>query len=157
MSLAHLLFPQAGIFLALEVDRIQHIQEAESVAPLPGAGCQVRGLVACRGQSRVVLNLPGLLPPASTGSGMTLADRPPLWILLEGEADGLVLEIPAPLSFSTPVATAPRPTGTMAICDRGELHSAGVAGLISIRRLLASFRRAAGALATIPHSRVTRR
>ncbi|MCZ6832352.1 MAG: hypothetical protein O7F11_01265 [Acidobacteria bacterium] len=157
MSPAHLLFPQAGFFLALEVDRIQHIQEAESVVPLPGAGCPVRGLAACGGRSRVVLNLPGLLPPAFTGSGMTLTDRPPLWILLQGEADGLVLEIPAPLSFSIPVAEAQRPAGPMAICDRGELHSAGVAGLISIRRLLASFRRAAGALATIPHSRVARR
>jgi len=157
MSPAHLLFPQAGFFLALAVDRIQHIQEAESVVPLPGAGCQIRGLAACGGRSRVVLNLPGLLPPASTGSGMALVDRPPLWILLEGEADGLVLEIPAPLSFSTPVAKAPRPAGTVAICDRGELHPAGVAGLISMRRLLASFRRAAGALATIPHSRVARR
>ena len=157
MSAAHLLFPQAGFFLALPAEQIQRIQEAESVVSLPGAGFPVRGLAACGGRSRVVLNLPGLLPPGAEGSGVTLADRPPLWVLLEGEADGLVLEIPSPLSFSIPVAKAPRPPGTMAICDRGERHAAGIAGLISSRRLLASFRRAAGALATVPDSGLERR
>ncbi|TDI35376.1 MAG: hypothetical protein E2P03_01145 [Acidobacteria bacterium] len=156
MNTAHLLFPQADFFLSLPADRIQRIQEAGSVVPFPGAGGAVRGLSVCGGRSRIVLNLPGLLPPGAAGSDMILADGPPLWVLLEGEADGLVLEIQAPLSFSTPVAKAPRPTGTMVICDRGERHSAGVAGLISTRRLLVSFRRTAGSLTAIPPSGGTR-
>lgn len=152
MSAAHLLFTHGDFLLALPAHRIERIQEVGSVTPLPGAGASVRGLAACGGRSRIVLNLPGLFPMSGTGSAQPLSDHPPLWALLEGVADGLVLEIPAPLSFSRPTARAPRPSGSRVLCDRGERHPAGVAGVISSRRLLVSFRRSAGTLATIPTS-----
>ena len=112
MRASHLLFSHGEMILALPAERIQRIQEAGSVVPLPGAGSSVNGLAACGGRSRVVLNLPGLFLFSGTTCPETLSDRPPLWALLDGVADGLVLEIPAPLSFSTPAARTSRPPGS---------------------------------------------
>jgi len=147
MRKTRLLFRQSGLLLALPVDLIQRVQEAAPVVSLPGAAAPVLGLAACGGCSRVVLNLARLLPVGGGVDASALTDQPPLWVLLEGEAEGLSLEIPAPLSFSGPLEAAPRPAAATTVCDRGERHGTGIAGLLSGRRLLALCRRSLGPLA----------
>ena len=139
-----LLFTAAGHLLAVPVARVTRVQECGPTAPLPGAHAAVQGLAACSGRVHLVLDSDRLLLPSAQET--VIYDRPPLWIMLGGAGEGLILEIRSPVTFASAGSATARPQGTRLLCHRGEVHAEGAAGLLSSRRLRAAVRRTAGPL-----------
>jgi hypothetical protein len=150
MKRPRLLFTAGGHLLAVPVEDVIRVREAGPTTPLPGAHTAVHGLAACFGRVHLVLDSDVLL--ASSSGSVTVHDRPPLWVLLGGAGEGLILEVRSPVTFAAAGAPAPRPEGTRWLCHRGEVHAEGTAGLLSDRRLRAAVRRAAGPLSGLAPS-----
>jgi len=151
MNRPRLLFTVRGHLLALPVEQVMRVRESGPTSPLPGAHTAIHGLAACFGRVNLVLSCDVLL--ASGAGQVTVHDRPPLWIVLAGAAEGLILEVCSPVSFAAAGRPAPRPRGTRHLCHQGEIHTEGTAGLLSCRRLRAAVRRHAGPLSGFAMSR----
>jgi hypothetical protein len=144
MKQPRLLFTAGGHLLAVPVENVTRVRESGPTTPLPGAHAAVHGLAACAGRVHLVVDSEVLL--GATATRETIHDRPPLWVLLGGSGEGLILEVRSPVTFAAAGAVVPRPAGTRLLCHRGEGHAEGAAGLLSGGRLLAAVRRAAGPL-----------